>query len=401
MKKNISGKLALITLQVLLLPFLTGCWSSHEIEEVSLEIGIALDKGYLSNIDKEFEEQDGGYQKNNNITITFQTVNTKGIGNNSKGGGSSEQHSYLNVSETGDSTFQIVREIPLRRDHPIIGHHLKVIIISEELASNYSIKDLLDSYLRDNDIRPSCLVLISKGRASNALETNVIGEIPSFRLTKMVENGYRSNKILPAMPLAKLTGKIQSESSFLLQNVISADGEVKLTGAAVIKGKTNKVVGFLNEEELEGITWINGKVKGGVVKSSVKGQIIAYEIKSMKSKILPHINSGDITFEIKIETEGRLSENWVNRGKPSDNKFLREIEKSIEAEIKSLMENVVQKMQNDLEVDVAGFGNKLKIKHPKVWKEVKKDDWDVTFSKLPIKYNVEVTVADYGAVSSD
>ncbi|MEI4624149.1 Ger(x)C family spore germination C-terminal domain-containing protein, partial [Bacillus cereus] len=46
--------------------------------------------------------------------------------------------------------------------------------------------------------------------------------------------------------------------------------------------------------------------------------------------------------------------------------------------------------------DVAGFGNRLRIEEPKVWEKVKKD-WDQTFSRVPIKYHVNVTIQDYGA----
>ena len=84
-----------------------------------------------------------------------------------------------------------------------------------------------------------------------------------FGLAGMVENTYRTTRILPPMPLIKLESKIQSGSSFLLQNVLSANGEIKFAGAAIIKGKTNKMIGFLNEEELDGLTWITGKGKGG------------------------------------------------------------------------------------------------------------------------------------------
>ncbi|XKK16001.1 hypothetical protein HFP68_03245 [Bacillus sp. CB28A.1] len=48
-------------LWTLLLLFLTGCWSSKEVEELSLTAGIALDKGKNSTIEKEDEE--GGYPK--------------------------------------------------------------------------------------------------------------------------------------------------------------------------------------------------------------------------------------------------------------------------------------------------------------------------------------------------
>ncbi|WEA41242.1 Ger(x)C family spore germination protein [Lysinibacillus fusiformis] len=384
----------------LLLPFVTGCWSSHEIEELSLAVGVSLDKGEVSSVEKEIEEQGGGYSKNNNLTITFQSVNTKIAGAGSKGGGM-DQKSYLNITESGDSSFQIGREIPLRNDRPMYGYHLKVIIISEDLISKYSLEELLDSYLRDDDIRPSCLVLISKNKASEALETKGTGEIPAFRLIKMVDNVYKSTRILQPMPLAKLTGKMQSGSSFLLQNVISTDGEVKFAGAAVIEGKTKKYLGTLNEEELEGITWITGKGKGGVIKTfdKDKGQLIVYEVKSMKSKIIPYINGENISFDVNIESNGRLSETGAIKENLFDNTVLKKYEKAIEIEVEHLMKSVVQKMQEDYKTDVAGFGNQLRIEHPKVWAKVKKN-WDETFSNIPINYNVEITITNYGTFGS-
>jgi spore germination protein len=183
--------------------------------------------------------------------------------------------------------------------------------------------------------------------------------------------------------------------------VISTNGEVKFSGAAVIEGKTKKLRGFLKEEELEGLTWITGKGKGGLVKSFDKetSQPIMYEVMSMKSKIIPHVNGKNISFDVNIESEGRLSENWVVSEKTSENKFLKNAEKAAEEEVNRLVNNVLEIMQEDYQVDVAGFGNQLRIKHPKVWEKVKKD-WDQTFSEVPIKYNVKLNINEYGASGS-
>ena len=106
----------------------------------------------------------------------------------------------------------MIREVSLRRDCPVIFHHTKVIVISANLARTYSLKKLLDLYLRDNEIRPSCLMLISKGQASKTLEMKEKGEIPALRLFGIVDNQYRTSRILPPVPLAKLPGKMKSES---------------------------------------------------------------------------------------------------------------------------------------------------------------------------------------------
>ncbi|MEH7479614.1 Ger(x)C family spore germination protein [Neobacillus drentensis] len=387
----------LVSLSVLSLFSLTGCWSSHEIEELSLGVGVAFDIGKKSTIEKKINEQDEGYSKKDQITTTYQLITPQLASSMSKEGGS-QQQSYLNISETGDSILQEVRELSLRTDLPFNASHMKVIVIGDKLARSYSLDRLLDQYLRDNDFRPSCLMFISKGRASNTLVSKKAGEVPAFRLFGIVDNAYRTTRILPSISIIKLDGKLKSGSSFLLQNVISENGEVKFAGAAVIKGKTKKLRGFLNEEELEGITWITGKGKGGLVKSFDKQSsgLIVYEIESMKSKITSHVKGNNLSFDVNIESEGRLSEDWVVSGNSFDNTFLKRAEESTEKEVKRLVVQSIKKTQKEYRVDVAGFGNRLRIEHPKVWEKVKKD-WDQTFSEIPIYYNVKITIKDYGA----
>ncbi|MFQ6388735.1 Ger(x)C family spore germination protein [Priestia aryabhattai] len=390
----------LVFLSVFLLVPLTGCWSSHEIEERSLGVGVALDKGKESMIEKEFDEQGGGYARKNLITSTYQLITPQVASSTTKQGGP-QQKSYVNVSETGDSAFQMLRELSLRSDTPLTSPHMKVMVIGEALARSYSLEQLVDQSLRDNDFRPSCLMFISKGRASDTLESKTAGEIPAFRLSTMVENAYRTTRILPPIPLIKLESKIQSGSSFLLQNVVSANGEIKFAGAGIIKGKTNKMIGFLNEEELDGLTWITGKGKGGLVKSFDKktGQLIVYEIESMKSHIQPHVKGNNISFDVHIESVGRLSESWMTSGSSFNNQFLQNAQKTSEKKVKHLVRNVLEKMQTKYKVDVAGFGNQLRIKRPRVWMRVK-DNWDQTFSEVPINYDVKLTIKDYGASGS-
>ncbi|MEI4803916.1 Ger(x)C family spore germination protein [Bacillus sp. NPDC077411] len=400
MKRNLNNiRFLLILPSVLFLFSLTGCWSSHEIEELGFEVGLAFDKGKEATIEKALEEEGGGYSKKNLITTTYQFVKPQSSSGGK--GGASQEKAYTNVSETGDSLHQMIREVSLRRDRPVIFHHTKVMVISANLARTYSLKKLLDVFLRDNEIRPSCLMLISKERASKTLEMKETGEIPALRLYGIADNQYRTSRILPPVPLAKLPGKMQSESSFLLQNVVSAKGEVKFSGAAIIKGKTKKLHGFLSEKELEGLTWITGKGKGGLVKGVDKetGQPIMYEVASMKSTITPHVKGNKISFDVNIESEGRISENWVTSETPFKNKFLTRAEKAAKKEVNRLVSHTLKKIQKEYQVDVAGFGNRLRIKYPKEWEKVKKD-WDKTFSKVPIKYSVKINIKGYGAKGS-
>ncbi|CAH0314412.1 hypothetical protein [Peribacillus sp. Bi134] len=63
-----------ISLSVLLFLSFTGCWSSHEIEEQSLGIGLAFDKAKQSSIEKKLNEQGDGYSRNKLIADSTSTL---------------------------------------------------------------------------------------------------------------------------------------------------------------------------------------------------------------------------------------------------------------------------------------------------------------------------------------
>ncbi|MNW60270.1 Spore germination protein B3 precursor [compost metagenome] len=61
-----------------------------------------------------------------------------------------------------------------------------------------------------------------------------------------------------------------------------------------------------------------------------------------------------------------------------------------------MLEKVIHVMQSTYHVDVAGFGERLSITHPKYWRKVR-DQWDVVFSRTPVTLDVQFTITDYGA----
>lgn len=122
----------------------TGCWSKDEIEDQSIYVGMGLDPASESRLEKQFRKEGSDYRKRKLLTYTLQIINVQS--ENQRGGGqtASSQKPYYNISETGDSMFQLIREFSTRMERPVIGHHLKVIVINERLARKYSMNELLD-----------------------------------------------------------------------------------------------------------------------------------------------------------------------------------------------------------------------------------------------------------------
>ncbi|PQP84738.1 spore gernimation protein GerC [Paenibacillus sp. PCH8] len=384
-------------LSVLLL--MSGCWSSREIEDLSLYVGLGIDVGKETEFEKNIAEQGGDYRKRNILTATVQIA--PGYSSSQKSGQSgspsSGKTSYSNEQLTGDSLLQIFRQFALRRDRPLIGHHLKVIVVSKDIAKKYGLNQLLDFVLRDNDIRPNCLVLISHHRAADVLTSEDPSRIPAFYLTGITNNAYLSNKILEPVLLTKLDAQMQSGSSFLLQNVLNFNGEDKFSGGSIFEGKTTKFLGELTQTDLEGLSWLMTKNRGGVVKTHNKeGFTVLYEIKKKKTKIIAKVVGSDISFHVKSESQGWLMEDWRAPEEEEKGAYLRELEKEFSDMAEQQISQVLYKLQHTYKVDVADFRDSLRIQYPKTWKKVK-DDWDHIFSTVPITYEVKINITNPGS----
>ncbi|WP_088042650.1 Ger(x)C family spore germination protein [Bacillus sp. EAC] len=381
MGKCKSKRLYLIViLNIIALLLLSGCWSNKPIEDLNIIVGSALD-----------------IEPNREIKSTLQYVIPEAM--ESKNGVSNSQKPYINVAGKGISLEPSGWETTLSREGFIFGSHQKVVLISDELARERKLREITDLYYRDIDIRGSTLIFIAKGNAGQALETKEINVIPSLRIAE-IANESLTSEIVNKSSLIKIGGLMNSSSSFLLQLLESTKEGVRFTGAALFKGKTNKMIGTINTQEVEGINWITGQGKGGTVKAfkNKSDGPTYYQIEAMKSKIIPHIKGDKLSFDVKIESEGRVAEYWNPHLRPLFNeKNIKKIEKNTENVIQSLVEDVTKRMQKEFKIDVAGFGNQLRIKYPRKWNKLK-NNWDEKFTKASIKYDVDITIKDYGMI---
>ncbi|MBA2943668.1 Ger(x)C family spore germination protein [Paenibacillus sp. CGMCC 1.16610] len=387
-------KIKVLTANLLLLSLflLTGCWDSKNITEMSIVVGEAIDQGDEAPKEDKLDEKGGGYRKQDLITITWQVVIPKIAASRNASG---DLKPYKNHSLSGDMIHQFAREVSLE-SKPLFNQHQKMFVFGEKLVRSMDLQTLIDQHFRDNEVRESGLVLIARGLAKDTLESKS-PEIPVDRLVRISKNQYRSTRILPSMTIQNVMEKIATHSSFLIQSVAASQGEVKFAGAAVFKQEENKLIGFLSEEELEGLTWLTGKSKGGVVKTTDEGNhpFIIYELESLKSRIQPKVSGDRISFHVDIDSVGRLTEDWREKVDYFDNSYLQSAEKAAEKEVARHIDLILHTMQSKYSVEVAGFGTQLRIHYPKVWQKVKQN-WDQEFSKIPVTYSVKLKINDYG-----
>lgn len=367
----------LFFLSFLVLP---GCWDKREIEQIGMVAGIALDQGDDTS--------------NHRIEMTQQFVNTT-IG--SKEG---VVKGYFNLTDEGSNIFEVIRRTSTRTDRSPYYTHLKVIVLSDKITSSAHLLDLMNFFQRDHEMRRTVRVYFSKGPAITVLEKKTENnEVPSFNIFYKSRNHYKTLEMPRQVTLGEMSVNLSSQQSFLVQVIGLLNGS-EMQGAAIVSGKKKRLVGWLTKEEVSGVNWVLGTKNGSsggvmtVTDKKTKKDLI-YEVNHITTKIKPQVNGEQITFHVAIDSEGRLGEDWtVNDA--LDEKFIKKTDELVADEIKHIAEQGIAKIKDTYKVDVAGFGEALRIKNYKEWKKVK-DDWDEAFSRSNVEIEAKVHIREFGS----
>ncbi|MEW9670458.1 Ger(x)C family spore germination protein [Ammoniphilus sp. 3BR4] len=381
--KRILGWLSLIFLLLA-----TGCWDRKEIEDTGIVLGLGIDK-------PETMKTEEHQPKRHRISLVHQFAVPDPF--SAKEGGGAKGN-YVNMVNESSSIFAGIRELATQSERAPSYEHLQVLVISEDIARSIDLNEIINFLMRNTESRRTIKVVIAKGQSREVFEKPPsIEQIPVLKLHDLIQHTRKTLRMAPDLNLGDFSEKITAKRSFVVQRVVTSKKGVKISGAAIIKGKSAKMVGWLGEEETEGLNWLSGKGKAGLIEGvdPETGEPIVYEVREMKSQIKPHVRGGRISYTVEISTEGKLREDWVIPGNAFEQEFIKKAEKATEKEIKRLAEKAFTKTQKDFKVDVAGFGKKLSIQYPQVWKDVKKD-WDSEFSEVPVDIKVKVQIREYG-----
>lgn len=365
---------------IMMIIILMGCSRHRNIEQLSLVIGVGIDS--LDTVNEKTDQH--------NLMLTHQTLVSPDRG----GMSSSSSSPYKNIVTKGPTVHEITRDIALKQD-PLFSQHQRILVFGEQAGKTFKLDALMDQLARDNEIRRSCLIFVTNGQAKDILTIKGMDTPPVNVIYDLVENRYRTNKILPTLSLGEISAKLETDQSFLVQRVSKLEKDIQLNGAALIKGR--KIYAFLSQNDLQALSWLRGDIQGGIVYGKHGRYPFSFEIGSVKQKVKTKVkNDHSIHFDVYVKTSGRLSEDWDASDQKLSPSFINHIEKNVEKIIKSDTSKIVQKLQNDYQADAIEFREYVRINHPSFWKKHRKE-WDTIFSNSTIDYHINVTIEDFGA----
>lgn len=408
---------------ILSLAFLfTGCWDYAEYQQISQIYALGID----------FEKE------TNDITVTLQYIST----GKAQGGRISESITGAAYSAKGNTIMDALNKMQEATSGKLFFSYLQVLVIGED-AAKYILKDTISHTERTPSIRNSVYVIIAPGKAESLISTvdpfNPVASGKKMRnLLNTYENGgstipvtfheFIQMMVKPGIePVAsrvistgaknptlqdssKVLGGTHEDIKFHLEN----EGNFRAWGVAAFK--KDKFVGWLNDDESLGLSWIKGK-KITTYKSTKSAEefdfnnsysnsvnfnpdvtnILYFYITSSKSKIKAQINDKKPEIYVNLKVEANLRKYYTGEGSTYlTPDIIKSMEKKLENSIKSDVMAAIQKGQKEFKTDIFGFGFNLYRQHPKEWHKDYEKIWDDIFPEVPVQVNVEAKINNTG-----
>ncbi|MCG1011399.1 Ger(x)C family spore germination protein [Tepidanaerobacter sp. GT38] len=394
-----------ILIIVFILFSFTGCWSRREIEKLAMATIIGTDKVTIDGQDK--------WLISANMIKPRDLASQGPLGGNGSG---SDKPTVL-VSSIGATAWEAGRNLAARLPRREYISHANIFVIGERLARD-GVDQIIDVILRSKDIRLNTWVLVAKGQALDILETEPeFEELLSQEVMGIVQNQPVASKVF-TIDIKRFANQLITPGQDAVASCIEiferkeegqsqpgnssdkGNGQkaVRLGGTAVFR--KGKLAGWLNDEETKGYLYGIGRARQGIISLSVHEldkKDVAFAMTRASSRIVPRVEGDEISFIIDIKAEGDLQQHDDTRpiARPD---VIKAVEQKAAHEIKALVENALNKAQNEFEADIFGFGNRLHKRYPQFWKQIQQD-WREIYPDIKVTVNVEAKVRRTGMIT--
>lgn len=360
---------------------LIGCWSSHELDNTVFINTVGFDKS------------------DNQLRIAFEIIKPGAIDESNGSNDSQESGKHIVLGEDSETLLEGAYEIiKYTKRRPDFGH-TKTWIISEKLARE-NLVDPLDFIRRNQMLRLNSHVFITKDDPIDILNTPTLYEnIAASELSSALNQTKYISEYAP-ITIREFFKLLESPIPNAYIPIIHLDKVnnqeiTSIDGTAIIKD--DRMVGALNKKETVGLNLLLNHVKGGSIQVNLNNKDrVSLEILNSKTKTTPKLNGNKLNVTIQTQLEGLLADNMTSH--KVDEHFLKEIEVHLSKHIKETIHSTLNKLQNELNVDVTKIGLETYRKYTKHWQEIV-SKWDEIFANANISIEVDTNVIHKGLIN--
>jgi len=377
-----------------------GCWDMRELQNRHLVVAVGIDAAppTAPQPTETFAQPYGSKR----YRLSLQIV--KFGGGNSSGGEDGRIQDQTTtktfvIANTGQSMFEMVRDMMGRTSKTLYFEHLQTIIISEEAVRLAGLSPIIDFFRRDPEMRWRVSVYLTPGSAAKILEFNPpTGEPGGVYLHSIARNQRRSGHIGTLRnDLGFISQAMDNKDDVRIPAIVQAEDTVKLTGLALFKQTT--FAGYVDEHVVQGLRIIDGSLRSAVIAAPCPehpDNVLVFELYRHKTKLRPHVDGDNIYFTLDINMRGNLGEASCSfQHKTFEAEYVARAETIFAQEIKKMASAAFSACQQ-LGVDAVRFGKKLRAYEPETWNKVK-DNWREIYLTIPMQVSANVTISNMGS----
>ncbi|MCJ8009958.1 Ger(x)C family spore germination protein [Lederbergia wuyishanensis] len=392
-----KNKWILLFSHFVIITFLTGCGSQKELTDIAIVTALGIDK-----------DENGMY------VGTFQIVNPTNVAGGLQGGSAGEGTAVTVYTATGKNIVDVSRRASIKVSRLLYYAHTNLVVVSEDIAREDGISNILDALDRDVQFRTTTNFAIARNaKAADILSiVTPIDKIPAKKAIenlKFSEKKWGGNIIVnvreiiedltttgkePVIPGYAAEGNLEAGKQLENLHYTSPKATIHAAGLGVFKG--DKLINWVDEYDGIGIVWILDKVKEANITVDWKESkdAISYQVMRDNIKVSYELDDSIPNFSIYIRVKGDLGEvdAPINI---NDRKIQAEIEKKLEKKIKEKIQFAIKLAQQN-KTDIFGFGEKIYRSNPDTWKTLNQDWNDERFPEIKVKITVDASILRTG-----
>jgi germination protein, Ger(x)C family len=385
--KSMKRLCIVISILLTITMFLTGCWNRRELNTISVVLAMGIDW------------VDGQYQLSVQVSDPSQMSTNRSV---------SQRSPAIVFSERAPSIFEALRKITTKASRRMYLSHMRLVVISEKIAER-GIRSPLDFLFRDHEVRPDFYMAIAKDCDAKDILSfvtpmEVLPALDLYKSLKVSETAWAptaavnvvdmmqwvtKDGIEPVLTGITLIGNRDKGKKMDNVNQPASMAEYKYTGIGVLLD--DRIVGWLNESDSKGYSYITGKVHSTVghipCPGSPKDYFVA-EVYKSQVKIKPFIRNGKPIIRVEMKNEDNVGE-YHCQGDLGDEKFFNQLQQAARQQQKQLLQRSISHVQQKYGADIFGFGEAFHQKYPRQWRTWKKN-WPEIF-KNDLKVEIVVT----------
>jgi spore germination protein KC len=370
--------LSLLILMLVACMLLSGCLGMQELSERGFVQAVAIDQA-----------------PNGSIMMTTLIYKPGGSG---KDAPNKQAASYIDIQTQNPSILGASSNIDIELGRRVQWSHMRVLLISEEVARRNDTSELLDFFIRHEESRTNIPLMITQGKASDFLKIepyieNTMGQ-------QLLEIGNTTSKYVGRSVNATLTDLFISskeDNSTLALPLLTLKKNPKPTvtiiGLAIIefpKGNLTDIIPYTNTPYA---VMLMNKFKKGFINipcahdaGKPNQNPDSFEITQSSTRIKPIIKGENLSLLVHLTIEGSAGE-LVCTSLTTEEE-ISDYKNRINEVITTNLTDTIRLLQQK-KADLIGLSDQLYRYHNKTWKRWK-SDWPERFAEC--EFQIEVNI---------